>query len=318
MAHDVFVSYSSADKTVADAVCAALEGGGLRCWIAPRDIVPGVDWGAAIIDAINGAKVMVLIFSANANASRQISREVERAVAKGVTIVPFRIQDVPMSKTFEYFISSPHWLDALTPPLESHLGRLTETVRVLIERPSRDSRTVPSAKPKTGAPASSYPALAPARGTASVRGRRLLGVGALALSLAGAVALLMPRGRPKIVALEFPSSVTAGARKTGSIQFQDPQGDVVAAEFQVVAAGDFKDFRVEPRLGGEKEGRFTFGLRAASPQQVTLRAVLVDAAGNKSAPYRFSFDVVKPAPKPAEKPGFEIDTGKFKIKVPGR
>lgn len=97
MAHDVFVSYSSADKTVADAVCTALEGGGLRCWVAPRDIVPGVDWGAAIIDAIEGAKVMVLIFSANANASRQISREVERAVAKGVTIVPFRIQDVPMS-----------------------------------------------------------------------------------------------------------------------------------------------------------------------------------------------------------------------------
>jgi hypothetical protein len=312
MAHDVFVSYSSADKAVADAVCAALEDGGVRCWIAPRDIVPGVDWGASIIDAINGSKVMVLIYSATANSSRQISREIERAVAKGITIVPFRIQDVPMSKTFEYFISTPHWLDALTPPLESHLGRLTDTVRVLLQRPTRDSTAVPV--PKPGAPAP----LSPSRPKASPGGRRLIGVGALALSLIGAIFLLMPRGKPRIVALEFPNSVTAGARKTGSIQFEDPQGDVVAAEFQVVEAGDFKDFRVEPKLSGEKEGRFTFGLRAASPQQVTLRAVLVDAAGNKSAPYRFSFDVVKPAPKPAAKPGFEIDTGKFKIKVPGQ
>jgi hypothetical protein len=317
MAHDVFVSYSSADKAVADAVCAALEGRGIRCWIAPRDIVPGVDWGASIIDAINGARVMVLVFSANANQSRQISREVERAVAKGVTIVPFRIQDVPMSKTFEYFISTPHWFDALTPPLEDHLARLADTVQVLIDRGSRDSTAVPIEKPATAKPKPPPPFAGGAVAGAPARGRRVVGFGALALALAAVVFFLLPRGRPKILALEFPSSVTAGVRKTGSIQFEDGQGDVVAAEFQVVEAGDFKDFRVQPKLSGEKEGRFTFSLRAASPQQVTLRAVLVDAAGNKSSPYRFSFDVVKAAAKPAAKPGFEIDTGKFKIKVPG-
>lgn len=121
MAHDVFISYSNKDKPVADAVCAGLEGRGIRCWVAPRDILPGFDWGAAIIDAISGAKVMVLIFSGNANASPQIKREVERAVAKGVKILPFRIEDVPMSKSLEYFISTPHWLDALTQPLEGHI-----------------------------------------------------------------------------------------------------------------------------------------------------------------------------------------------------
>ena len=41
MAHDVFISYSTADKTAADAVCAILEGNGVRCWIAPRDIMRG-------------------------------------------------------------------------------------------------------------------------------------------------------------------------------------------------------------------------------------------------------------------------------------
>jgi hypothetical protein len=41
MPHDVFVSYSSDDKPTADAVCATLENKGIRCWIAPRDILPG-------------------------------------------------------------------------------------------------------------------------------------------------------------------------------------------------------------------------------------------------------------------------------------
>ena len=52
MAHDVFVSYSVKDKTTADAICASLEANGVRVWIAPRDVMPGSDWGESIIDAI--------------------------------------------------------------------------------------------------------------------------------------------------------------------------------------------------------------------------------------------------------------------------
>ena len=132
MAHDVFISYSSKDKPTADAVCARLEANGLRCWIAPRDILPGADWSESIIDAINGSRAVVLIYSSNANDSPQIRREVERAVAKRIAVVPLRIEDVPMSKSLEYFISTPHWLDAMTPPLERHLDYLAETLKRLV------------------------------------------------------------------------------------------------------------------------------------------------------------------------------------------
>ena len=54
MGWDVFLSYSSKDKPVADAACHALESAGIRCWIAPRDIVPGAEWGASIVKAIAG------------------------------------------------------------------------------------------------------------------------------------------------------------------------------------------------------------------------------------------------------------------------
>src|SRR3974390_2807733 len=106
---DVFVSYSSQDKPTADAACAALEAANIRCWIAPRDINPGRDYGESIINAIESARVCVLIFSSSANASPQIKREVERAVSKGLPIIPVRIEDVAPNRTLEYLISSPLW-----------------------------------------------------------------------------------------------------------------------------------------------------------------------------------------------------------------
>jgi len=134
MAHDVFISYSVKDKTTADAICAALEANGIRVWIAPRDVMPGSDWGESIIEAIEQSKVMILVFSANSNASPQIKREIERSVNKGVTVVPFRIDDILPSKTLEYFISTQHWLDAFTPPLEKHLDSLVAILRSIFTK----------------------------------------------------------------------------------------------------------------------------------------------------------------------------------------
>ena len=153
MPHDVFVSYSSDDKPTADAVCATLESKGIRCWIAPRDILPGADWGGAIVDAINASRVMVLVYSAKANDSPQIKREVERAVNRGLSVIPFRIQDVPMSTTLEYFMSMPHWLDALTPPLQQHLDRLADTTRLILERSGTILAAPPGGQSSTERPA---------------------------------------------------------------------------------------------------------------------------------------------------------------------
>lgn len=127
--HDVFISYSSKNKKVADAVCARLETAGIRCWIAPRDIPPGTEWGESIIDGIRGSRLLVLIFSEDANASPQVRREVERAAGNNLPILPFRIEDVELAKSLEYFISNQHWLDAMTPPLAGHIDRLTEAVQ---------------------------------------------------------------------------------------------------------------------------------------------------------------------------------------------
>jgi hypothetical protein len=137
---DVFISHSTNDKQVADAVCAAMESKNLRCWIAPRDIPAGASWGASIVEGIEDSRAMLLVFSQHANRSDQVLREVERAVAKKKTIVPLRIDREPMRKDYEYFLASCHWLDATDGALEDHLAGLTRRVRqLLLERAEDDA-----------------------------------------------------------------------------------------------------------------------------------------------------------------------------------
>jgi hypothetical protein len=132
MACDVFISHSVKDKRVADAVVARLEAESVRCWVAPRDVVPGADWGESIINAIESSRIMILIFSRNANSSPQIKREVERAVNKETYIIPFRVDDTAPTRSLEYFISSSQWMDAFPPPLEGHIDRLAKTVTAVL------------------------------------------------------------------------------------------------------------------------------------------------------------------------------------------
>ena len=134
MAHDVFVSHSVKDKVIAEKIVAALEADSIQCWVAPRDIVPGADWGESIIDALESSRVMVLVFSQNANASSQIKREVERAVDKEVYTIPFRIDDTEPTRSLEYFISTSQWIDAFPPPIEKHLDKLSRTVRAILAK----------------------------------------------------------------------------------------------------------------------------------------------------------------------------------------
>lgn len=129
MAREVFVSYSQPDYDCAMELVARIEGEGINCWIAPRDIAPSADWAAEIIDAISNAHVMILVFSASSNDSPQVRREVERAVHKQVSILPFRVENVLPSKSLEYFLSSQHWMDAFPPPREAHYARLCTYLR---------------------------------------------------------------------------------------------------------------------------------------------------------------------------------------------
>lgn len=130
--HSVFISYAITNKKEADIVTASLETSGIDCWIAPRDISPGADWGFAISDAIKSSKAFVLIFSSNANSSAGVSREIQIAVSQGIPVILIRIENITPSNEMEYFLSSAKWFDAFGSNLEMQVGDLADRLRGLL------------------------------------------------------------------------------------------------------------------------------------------------------------------------------------------
>jgi len=128
MTQKVFISYSHPDRPIADAICSALEGHGLACWIAPRDIVPGQTWEAAIIRAIRSCKVMVLVLSSGSNSSPDVLEELRQCHKRRLAIVPFRVENVEPSDALAYYLSTRHWLDAFAGRMDQHLQALAKAV----------------------------------------------------------------------------------------------------------------------------------------------------------------------------------------------
>lgn len=127
---EVFISYASKDIKIAEEVCNYLEQNGITCWIAPRNILPGTEYGEAIMNGIESCRIMVLIFSESSNTSQHVLREVERAVSKNVPIIAYKISNTNPSKSMEYFLLANQWLDATGKG--NHIGELYSSIKAIL------------------------------------------------------------------------------------------------------------------------------------------------------------------------------------------
>jgi len=98
---------------------------------------------------------------------------------------------------------------------------------------------------------------------------------------------------PVITSIEFPKEIEAdGEDVTGTVEFFDPDGDIIEARFEVVEAVLFESFSFNPQVEGVKEGEFEFVVFSFIPQRITLRVTLVDRAGHESRPVEFTFEAL--------------------------
>jgi hypothetical protein len=245
--HEVFVSYSSRDKPVADAIVARLENAGIRCWFAPRDVLPGMNWAQAIVEAIGSTRLMVVVLSGEANRSHQVLREVERAISTGVVVIPFRIEAVEPTDAMAYYLASEHWLDALTPPLDDHIATLAQVVEAFLERTPEPAAPGPAAFELDASLNRVYPDPA-VGGPGALVGRRrwlLLAGGILAVAgVIGAVVMLPSRAGPDPTGRADPTAVAGTA--------DEPVTDQPAGSDADNAPGD--DILTDPQdLGATQE-----------------------------------------------------------------
>ena len=178
MAVDVFISFSSADRELAERIYDRLQKFGMAPWMSSRDIQPGMDYQGSIVDAIQHAKVVLLVFSSETNHSAEVVKELSLASTK--LVIPARIEDVAPEGAFRYQISNRQFYD-LFEDFDRRLDDLCRHVKATI---SGEGAVV---GPSTSATAS-RPKVRRARSTRSTLPWAIAGV--FALVAAGAVAWL--------------------------------------------------------------------------------------------------------------------------------
>lgn len=152
----IFLSYSSCDRAVAENLLNYLEGRGIKCWIAFRDITSG-NFSGEITRALRNSDIMVVVCSKESCRSEHVKNEVTLAFNQKKHIVPYLLEDNPFDDDLEYFLS-----------LKQHIKtRGTQDKDfALIEKFIRDYRgesylaPAPSAAPAP-APVAAQPAPAP-------------------------------------------------------------------------------------------------------------------------------------------------------------
>ena len=112
----LFISHSSRDgAAIAQPLGAALESAGHRCWIAPRDVKPGVPYPGQIVTAIEQSAGLVLIVTPAANDSPDVLQEIQLASTARKTIAPVIVAGCTPGPDLRYYLGVRHqipWADA--------------------------------------------------------------------------------------------------------------------------------------------------------------------------------------------------------------
>ena len=106
----IFISHSSKDAEIAMEVCDLLEQQSCTCFLAPRNIRSGYEYAEEIINGIDSSDILLLLLSQASNVSPHVLREVERAVSKKLPIIVYRLEEVELTKSMEYFLMTNQWI----------------------------------------------------------------------------------------------------------------------------------------------------------------------------------------------------------------
>jgi hypothetical protein len=134
MSARIFISFASKDVKVAQTLCSALENRGLPCWISARDIQPGENFQVSIVQALRHAKIMVLVFTANSNASEEMTKELALASQLKLIVIPLRVEDVTPSDAFTYEFATRQWIDVFA-DWETSIDQLCRRITRALQDP---------------------------------------------------------------------------------------------------------------------------------------------------------------------------------------
>lgn len=147
--HDVFISFSFADQSVAEEIVNALTSQyGFSCWICTRDIDGGKRFKAMIPQAIRESRAVIFIQSEEALASREIPKEIGIAFDANKTIIPFKLDKAQPEGDLEYDLYGVEYIDATVPTREQRIHELAKAISKSIGKPLQNAAAVTSVSEK--------------------------------------------------------------------------------------------------------------------------------------------------------------------------
>ena len=143
--HDIFICFSSKDKSDALKVVAFLEKNGFKCWISSRDVGPGKNYQRSIVEALEAAKLIVFLFSDNSAQSNEITKELSLGASENIAVIPLRLTAVKPSGALRYELATRQWIDAFEDP-DNAFEKLLDAVRAVLDSPG-DAPAAPASPP---------------------------------------------------------------------------------------------------------------------------------------------------------------------------
>jgi len=127
----VFISHGSENRDEAVEICGFLEERGIKTWIAPRDVRPGMDYSEQLQSAIEECLAFVVLVSDMANKSPYVRAETEMAFSNSKPIFPVRRSDIAPASGLAFFLKIRHWTDAFGKDGDASMDRLALELRSL-------------------------------------------------------------------------------------------------------------------------------------------------------------------------------------------
>ncbi len=145
----VFISHSSKNQSEALEICRLIESHGHSCFYAPRDIRSGCEYAEELVNGIDSSHVMLLLLSKDSNSSPHVLREVERAVSKKISIVVYKLEEVELSKSMEYFLMTHQWINEKSDTSYSEIISCLDDIAA--SHSGSDDKAIPLAEEKSAA-----------------------------------------------------------------------------------------------------------------------------------------------------------------------
>jgi hypothetical protein len=125
--HDVFVSYSRADRERVVELTQALAERGKRAWVDLENIPPSAEWMAEIRSAIESADGYLVAVSPDAARSKVCLEELEHARSSGKRIVPVLVRPTDPDSVPQA-LAALNWIDATDGALETAADRIVQAL----------------------------------------------------------------------------------------------------------------------------------------------------------------------------------------------